>query len=133
MGADNWSSLQLLSLAARAVQRESTAYLKALELPHLGLYILEHLNEQSPLLQSELARLVLVRTQTIRVVLATLEGKHWIVRQHGLSQNQVAVSITDQGRTLLSAARQRLHALQLPTDIEALRPILAAIISRTVQ
>ncbi len=131
MAADYWSSLQLLSLAARAVQRESATYLKAIGLPQLGFYVLEYLNEQSPRMQSELARLVLVRTQTIRVVLSTLEDKHWITRQHGIGQNQVAVSITEQGLTLLVAAQERLESLQLPTDLEALRPFLSTIIRRT--
>lgn len=131
--SDDWSSVQLLSVAARAVQRESVAYLRTLGLPQAGYYILEYLNERSPMLQSELARLVLVRTQTIRVVLATLEDHQWVTRQHGLSQNQVAVSITEQGRSLLIAAQERLRALQLPTDSDVLRPILATIITRATQ
>ena len=133
MGADYWSTLHLLSVAARAVQRQSIDYLRSLGLPQLGLHILEHLSERSPLLQSELARLVLARTQTIGVVLTTLENKHWITRQHGLPQNQVAVSITEAGRALLAAAQERLRTLQLPADTEALRPILSAIIKRTAQ
>jgi DNA-binding MarR family transcriptional regulator len=130
-GAEDWSSVHLLSLAARAVQRKSAAYLKALGLPQLGFYILEHLDERSPMLQSELARLVLVRPQTIGVVLTTLEDQQWVTRQHGLSQNQVAVSITDQGRALLAAAQECLQSIHLPADVEALRPILSTIIQRT--
>lgn len=131
MGTDYWSSLQLLSLAARAVQRECASYLKSLGLPQLGLYILEHLSEQSPLLQSELARLVLVRTQTLGVVLTTLESQQWVTRERGVGQNQVAVSITEQGRSLLATAQEKLQTLQLPSDADALRPLLAAIIHRT--
>ena len=41
MNPDSLSSLQLLSVAARAVRRESAAYLKTLGLPQLGFYILE--------------------------------------------------------------------------------------------
>jgi DNA-binding MarR family transcriptional regulator len=133
MKPDYWSSLQLLSVAARAVQRESAAYLRALGLPHLGYYILEYLSERSPMLQSELARLVLVRSQTIGTVLTTLENNQWITRQRGLSQNQIAVSITEQGRALLAAAQERLRALPLPTDLEDLRPVLATIITRATQ
>ncbi|MHA7279876.1 MarR family winged helix-turn-helix transcriptional regulator [Arthrobacter sp. MDT2-2] len=132
MVVDCWSTLQLLSLAARAVQRETAAYLKTLGLPQLGYYVLEYLSERSPMLQSELARLVLVRPQTIGTVLATLEDNQWVTRQHGLRQNQVAVSITEQGRALLAVTQQRLRTLQLPGDIEALRPILATIINRAM-
>ncbi|MHA7145338.1 MarR family winged helix-turn-helix transcriptional regulator [Arthrobacter sp. TmT3-37] len=133
MKPDHWSSLQLLSVAARAVQRESAAYLKALGLPQLGYYILEYLNERSPILQSELARLVLVRSQTLGAVLTTLETNQWITRKRGLAQNQVAVNITEQGRALFAAAQERLRTLQLPTDIDVLRPILATIINRATQ
>ncbi|MFJ6002295.1 MarR family winged helix-turn-helix transcriptional regulator [Arthrobacter sp. NPDC092385] len=131
MKQDYWSSLQLLSVAARALQRESAAHLKALGLPQLGYYILEYLDERSPMLQSELARLVRVRPQTIGAVLTTLETNQWITRQRGLPRNQIAVSITERGRALFEAARERLRALHLPADVEALRPILAAIINRT--
>lgn len=121
-------------LSRREGQLPKTAsYLKTLGLPQLGYYILEYLNERSPMLQSELARLVLIRTQTISVVLATLEDNQWITRQHGLSQNQVAVNITEQGRALLAAAQERQRALHLPTDIDVLRPILATIINRATQ
>ncbi|WP_181036507.1 MarR family winged helix-turn-helix transcriptional regulator [Arthrobacter sp. B1805] len=122
-----------MSVAARAVQRESAAYLKVFGLPQLGFYILEYLNERSPMLQSELARLVVVRSQTIGTVLTTLEKNQWVTRQRGLTHNQVAVSITKQGRALLAAAQERLQTLQLPADIEALRPIFATIISRAAQ
>jgi DNA-binding MarR family transcriptional regulator len=130
MRPDHWSSLQLLSVAARAVQRESAAYLKVLGLPQLGYYILEYLDERSPMLQSELARLILVRPQTLGTVLTTLENNQWITRQRGLAQNQVAVRITERGRSLLAAAQERLQTIQLPTTIEDLRPILAQIINR---
>ena len=133
MNPDSLSSLQLLSVAARAVRRESAAYLKTLGLPQLGFYILEYLNERSPMMQSELARLVLVRSQTLGAVLTTLEARRWITRQRGFIHNQVSVSITEQGRTLLTAAQKRLRTLQLPTDIEALRPPLTAIINRAAQ
>ncbi|WP_240615153.1 MarR family winged helix-turn-helix transcriptional regulator [Arthrobacter ruber] len=133
MNPDSLSSLQLLSVAARAVRRESAAYLKTLGLPQLGFYILEYLNERSPMMQSELARLVLVRSQTLGTVLTTLEARRWITRQRGFIHNQVSVSITEQGRTLLTAAQKRLRTLQLPTDIEALRPSLTAIINRAAQ
>ncbi|MEC5198489.1 DNA-binding MarR family transcriptional regulator [Arthrobacter sp. PL16] len=133
MTSDYWSTLQLLSVAARAVQRQSAAYLKALGLPQLGLHILENLNERSPILQSELARLVMARTQTIGTVLTTLENNRWVIRQRGLMHNQVAVSITEQGRTLLITAQECLRRLQLPTDAEDLRPFLAAIINRTAR
>jgi DNA-binding MarR family transcriptional regulator len=131
MTSGYWSTLQLLSVAARAVQRQSAAHLKALGLLHLGLHIQEHLNKRSPILQSGLARLVLARTQTIGTVLTALENQHWIIRQHGLRQNQVAVSITEPDRALLAAAQECLQGLQLPTDAEALRPFLATIINRT--
>ena len=133
MNPDSLSSLQLLSVAARAVRRESAAYLKTLGLPQLGFYILEYLNERSPMMQSELARLVLVRSQTLGTVLTTLEARRWITRQRGFIHNQVSVSITEQGRTLLTAAQKRLRTLRLPTDIEALRPPLTAIINRAAQ
>jgi DNA-binding MarR family transcriptional regulator len=133
MRPDYWSSLQLLSVAARAVQRESVAYLKALGLPQLGYYILEYLDERSPMLQSELARLMLVRPQTLGTVLTTLENNQWVIRQRGLAHNQVAVRITEQGRSLLAAAQERLQTLQLPTTIEELRPILAQIITRAAK
>ncbi len=127
---DHLSSLQLLSVAARVVRRESAAYLQTLGLPQPGFYILEYLNERSPITQSELARLLLVRSQTIGLVLATLEINQWITRERGFIHNQVAVTITEQGRALLAAAQKRLRTLQLPTDIEDLRPILATIINR---
>lgn len=130
MNPDHLSSLQLLSLAARAVRRESAAYLKTLGLPQLGFYILEYLSTRSPMMQSELARLVLVRSQTLGTVLTTLETSQWVTRQRGFTHNQVAVSITEQGRALVTAAQERLRALQLPTDVEALRPLLAMIINR---
>lgn len=133
MNAEPWSSLHLMSVAARAVQREAATYLQALGLPQLGLYILEYLNERSPILQAELAHLVLVRPQTIGAVLTTLENNQWITRQRGLTHNHVAVSITEQGLDLLAAAQERLRTLQLPTDIEALRPILTRIINRAAQ
>lgn len=135
MKPDHWSSLQLLSVAARAVQRESAAYLKTLGLPQLGFYILEYLNERSPLLQSELADLVLVRTQTLGTVLTTLESNRWVTRHRGLAHNQVAVNITEQGQSLLASAQERLQILQRPIDIDidVLRPILTTIINRATQ
>ncbi len=129
-GLDDWSNIQLLTVAARVLQRDATEYLTTLGLPRLGLYILEYLAERSPILQSELAGLVLARTQTIGRILTRLEGKQWITREHGLTQNQVAVAIAHQGRTILATAQERLRALQPGVDVESLRPALQAIIQR---
>lgn len=131
MDLEGWSDMQILTVAARAVQQHTTTHLKRLGIPHLGLYVLEYLAERSPLFQSELAHLVLVRTPTITAVLVRLEREHLITRQHGVHRNQVAVAITDQGRKVLTAAQDHLRALQPCIDVEDLRPILLSIIKRT--
>ncbi|MUK03202.1 hypothetical protein GM708_15585 [Vibrio cholerae] len=129
---DHLSTLQLLSVAARLVRRQAAASLNTIGLPQMGLHILQHLAERSPILQSELAHLVLASGQTTGFVLTKLENNHWITRQRGRVHNQLIVSITDQGRAILATAQERIEAIQIPSDADALRPVLATIISRAV-
>jgi DNA-binding MarR family transcriptional regulator len=55
------------------------------------------------MLQSELARLILTRPQSIGAVLTRLEDERWVTRQRGPSGNHIAEPITDSGRSILAA------------------------------
>lgn len=130
MEPDDLSTLQLLSIAARLDRQQSAVCLKTIGLPHMGLHILQHLAERSPIRQSELARLLLASRQTTGFVLTKLEKNKWITRQRGLAHNEFTISITGQGRIVLDTALHHLRALTLPKEAEALRATLAGIITR---
>ncbi|MHA7145330.1 MarR family winged helix-turn-helix transcriptional regulator [Arthrobacter sp. TmT3-37] len=130
MEPDDLSTLQLLLVAARLARRQSAACLITIGLPLMGFHILQHLAERSPIRQAELATLVLASGQTTGFVLTKLERNHWITRQRGLAHNRFVVSITDEGRSILDIAQERVQTLEIPIDAEALRPALTTIIRR---
>ncbi|MHA7145578.1 MarR family winged helix-turn-helix transcriptional regulator [Arthrobacter sp. TmT3-37] len=130
MEPDDLSTLQLLSIAARLARQQSAACLKTIGLPQMGLHLLQHLAERSPIRQSDLAGLVLASRQTTGFVLSKLEKNQWVTRERGLAHNEFTVSITGRGQSVLDVALQRLHALTLPSGAETLRPTLVGIITR---
>jgi DNA-binding MarR family transcriptional regulator len=89
------------------------------------------------MLQSELARLVLTRTQTIGAVLTRFEDERWVNRQRGLSRNQFAASIIDEGRSALAVTCKHLDSLGTSSDLvlglDALQPILLDISHRAAR
>lgn len=95
---------------------------------------MQHLAERNPIQQSELAHLLFATGQTTGFVLIKLEKNQWVTRQRGLAHNQFAVSITDQGLSVLTAAQEHLTALEIlidgDSDGDALRPVLTSIIQR---
>lgn len=118
----------LLTIAAKLINEQAEGHLASLGLSRLGVHALEVLAERDSLIQSDLARELRVRRQTIGVVVAQLERRTWITRKPGGIRNSVAVSITRQGRLVLAKA---LQAAPVPglASADSLRPFLLVIIT----
>jgi DNA-binding MarR family transcriptional regulator len=116
--AEQWGPHQLLSMAARLVQRRQDQALAELGLTHAAVIALQGLLG-GPLNQEELAADIKVRSQSIGRVLARLEGEGLVARESSsLDRRHNEVSITEAGRQALEAARKAEHEA-LPPDVVA--------------
>ncbi|WP_314196384.1 MarR family transcriptional regulator [uncultured Arthrobacter sp.] len=114
--AEQWGPHQLLSMAARLVQRRQDQALAELGLTHAAVIALQGLTE-GPLNQEQLAADIKVRSQSLGRVLARLEGAGLVARESSsLDRRHNQVSITEAGRQALEAARKA-EQDALPPDV----------------
>ncbi|MFE5839679.1 MarR family winged helix-turn-helix transcriptional regulator [Arthrobacter sp. NPDC056493] len=114
--AEQWGPHQLLSMAARLVQRRQDQALAELGLTHAAVIALQGLLD-GPLNQEELAAVIRVRSQSIGRVLTRLEGEGLVAREaSSLDRRHNEVSITEAGRKALEAARKA-EQEALPPDV----------------
>jgi DNA-binding MarR family transcriptional regulator len=104
--ANTWSTHQLLSMAARLVERRQDRALAALGLTHAAVIALQCL-EGGPLNQERLAAQIKVQSQSLGKVLARLEAGGLVTRSRSpVDRRSIDVAITEAGRRALEAARQ---------------------------
>ena len=116
--AEQWGPHQLLSMAARLVQRRQDQALAELGLTHAAVIALQGLLG-GPLNQEELAADIKVRSQSIGRVLARLEAAGLVARESSsVDKRHNEVSITEAGRQALEAARKA-EREALPPDVVA--------------
>ncbi|WP_353711556.1 MarR family transcriptional regulator [Arthrobacter sp. K5] len=114
--AEQWGPHQLLSMAARLVQRRQDQALAELGLTHAAVIALQGLTD-GPLNQEQLAADIKVRSQSLGRVLARLEGAGLVARESSsLDRRHNQVSITEDGRKALEAARKA-EQDALPPDV----------------
>ncbi|MDQ0863879.1 MarR family winged helix-turn-helix transcriptional regulator [Arthrobacter globiformis] len=114
--AEQWGPHQLLSMAARLVQRRQDQALAELGLTHAAVIALQGLTD-GPLNQEQLAADIKVRSQSLGRVLARLEGAGLVARESSsLDRRHNQVSITEAGRQALEAARKA-EQDALPPDV----------------
>ncbi|WP_307037298.1 MarR family winged helix-turn-helix transcriptional regulator [Arthrobacter sp. B3I4] len=112
-----WRTDQLLSMAARVVERRKDKALAALGLTHAGVIALEGL-AGGPMNQEQLARRIAVQSQSLGKVLGRLEDSGLVTRtrdQH--DRRQFAVALTPAGSAALATAHQ-IERDALPEDLE---------------
>lgn len=104
--ANTWSTHQLLSMAARLVERRQDRALAALGLTHAAVIALQCL-DGGPLNQERLAAQIKVQSQSLGKVLARLEASGLVTRSRSpVDRRSIDVAITEAGRRALEAARQ---------------------------
>ena len=114
--ADQWGPHQLLSMAARLVQRRQDQALAELGLTHAAVIALQGLLD-GPLNQEQLAADIKVRSQSLGRVLSRLEAAGLVARESSsLDRRHNEVSITEAGRQALEAARKA-EQEALPPDV----------------
>lgn len=114
-----WSTHQLLSLAARSVERHWDHTLSRLGLSHAGVLALKGLADAGPVTQETLAALVRVQGQSLGGVLARLETTGYISRRRDEADRRgYQVRITSAGQDILRAAQESEHGL-LPARFRA--------------
>ncbi|WP_457972226.1 MarR family winged helix-turn-helix transcriptional regulator [Arthrobacter sp. D1-17] len=114
--AEQWGPHQLLSMAARLIQRRQDQALADLGLTHAAVIALQGLTA-GPLNQEQLAEEIHVRSQSLGRVLARLEEAGFVARKSSsLDRRSNDVSITEAGLRALAAARQ-VEKETLPPDI----------------
>ncbi|MBT2520345.1 MarR family winged helix-turn-helix transcriptional regulator [Arthrobacter sp. ISL-28] len=114
--AEPWGPHQLLSMAARLIQRRQDQALADLGLTHAAVIALQGLTA-GPLNQERLAADIKVRSQSLGRVLTRLEEAGLVSRtlsSHDRRSNEVA--ITESGLQALAAAR-RVEKDVLPPDV----------------
>lgn len=112
-----WRTDQLLSMAARVVERRKDKALAALGLTHAGVIALQGL-ASGPLNQEQLARRISVQSQSLGKVLGRLEDSGLVTRtKDQLDRRQFSVALTSSGRAALAAAHQ-IERDALPEDLE---------------
>ena len=122
--AEPWGPHQLLSMAARLIQRRQDQALADLGLTHAAVIALQGLTA-GPLNQEHLAAEIKVRSQSLGRVLARLEAAGLVTRtSSSRDRRSNDVAITDAGLDALAAARE--------VEKNALPPNLAegAVLSR---
>lgn len=114
--AEQWGPHQLLSMAARLIQRRQDQALADLGLTHAAVIALQGL-ASGPLNQEQLAEEIHVRSQSLGRVLARLEEAGFVARKSStLDRRSNDVSITEAGLRALVAAR-KVEKETLPPDI----------------
>ncbi|MGN7250013.1 MarR family transcriptional regulator [Arthrobacter sp. SAFR-014] len=114
--AEQWAPHQLLSMAARLVQRRQDQALAELGLTHAAVIALQGLLA-GPLNQEQLASEIKVRSQSVGRVLSRLEEAGLVARaSSSLDRRHNEVSITEAGRQALEAARKA-EQDALPPDV----------------
>ncbi|UKA55576.1 MarR family transcriptional regulator [Arthrobacter sp. FW305-BF8] len=114
--AEQWGPHQLLSMAARLVQRRQDQALAELGLTHAAVIALQGLLA-GPLNQEQLASEIKVRSQSVGRVLSRLEEAGLVARaSSSLDRRHNEVSITEAGRQALEAARKA-EQDALPPDV----------------
>ena len=114
--AEQWGPHQLLSMAARLIQRRQDQALADLGLTHAAVIALQGLTS-GPQNQEQLAEEIHVRSQSLGRVLARLEEAGFVTRKSSsLDRRSNEVSITEAGLRALAAAR-RVEKETLPPDI----------------
>lgn len=104
--AEPWGPHQLLSMAARLIQRRQDQALADLGLTHAAVVALQGLTA-GPLNQEHLASEIKVRSQSLGRVLARLEGAGLVTRtSSSRDRRSNDVAITDAGLDALAAARE---------------------------
>ena len=114
--AEQWGPHQLLSMAARLIQRRQDQALAELGLTHAAVIALQGLTA-GPLNQEQLAEDIHVRSQSLGRVLARLEEAGLVSRKSSpVDRRSNEVAITEAGLNALAAARQ-VEKETLPQDI----------------
>lgn len=112
-----WRTDQLLSMAARVVERRKDNALAALGLTHAGVIALQGL-AGGPLNQEQLARRIAVQSQTLGRVLGRLEDSGLVTRtRDSRDRRQFSVALTEAGSAALATAHQ-IERDALPADLE---------------
>ena len=112
-----WRTDQLLSMAARVVERRKDNALAALGLTHAGVIALQGL-AAGPMNQEQLARRIAVQSQTLGRVLGRLEDSGLVTRTRDeRDRRQFSVALTDAGTAALDAAH-KIEREALPEDLE---------------
>lgn len=112
-------SYQLLSMAARIVQRRQDDALAPLGLTRAAVIALEAL-ASGPLNQEQLAEVVHVQSQTVGRVVARLESGGLLKRtRNPADRRQFQVELTDAGKAALAEARRaEIDAFPSGVDVE---------------
>ncbi|MDQ1594996.1 MAG: hypothetical protein QOH40_1552 [Arthrobacter pascens] len=114
--AEQWGPHQLLSMAARLIQRRQDQALAELGLTHAAVIALQGLTA-GPLNQEQLAEDIHVRSQSLGRVLVRLEDAGLVSRKSSpMDRRSNEVAITEAGLGALAAARQ-VEKETLPPDI----------------
>lgn len=114
--AEQWGPHQLLSMAARLIQRRQDQALAELGLTHAAVIALQGL-AAGPLNQEQLAEDIHVRSQSLGRVLVRLEDAGLVSRKSSpMDRRSNEVAITEAGLRALAAAR-RVEKETLPPDI----------------
>jgi len=112
-----WRTDQLLSMAARVVERRKDQALAALGLTHAAVIALQGL-AAGPLNQEQLARRIAVQSQSLGRVLGRLEESGLVTRTRDeRDRRQFSVALTASGRAALESAHQ-IERNALPEDLE---------------
>lgn len=112
-----WRTDQLLSMAARVVERRKDQALAALGLTHAAVIALQGLSA-GPLNQEQLARRIAVQSQSLGKVLGRLEESGLVTRTRDQrDRRQFSVSLTASGSAALATAHQ-IERDALPEDLE---------------
>jgi DNA-binding MarR family transcriptional regulator len=120
--ANTWSTHQLLSMAARLVERRQDRALAALGLTHAAVIALQCV-ANGPLNQERLAAQIKVQSQSLGKVLARLESTGLVTRTRSrVDRRSIEVAITEAGRRALDEAR-RAERNALPPGIARRRTL----------
>ncbi|MGO4493343.1 MarR family winged helix-turn-helix transcriptional regulator [Arthrobacter sp. 2YAF22_2] len=115
--SEGWRTDQLLSMAARVVERRKDQALAALGLTHAGVIALQGLLAGNTN-QEQLARRIAVQSQSLGKVLARLEEAGLVTRTRDeQDRRQLTVALTPAGSAALATAHQ-IERDALPEDLE---------------
>jgi DNA-binding MarR family transcriptional regulator len=113
---DEWSTMRLLSTAARLWERRVNTSLSRIDLSQANLIALQALAETGTTNQATLARRIQVSAQTLGRTLKTLEKRGYVQRSPGaVGQRGIHVSTTQAGREALASVRTT-HGENSPED-----------------